>query len=232
MRTVIFLIILALAGMSSCIGQNSNALAPVEFEKQLSQKDIQLLDVRTAGEYSSGHIKQSLQADWNDQSQFLERVKFVDKEKPVYVYCLSGGRSAAAAKWMRDNGYHTVYELKGGISAWKAASLPVEGITEAKQISKQEFLSQVSSKGLVLADFGAEWCPPCKKMQPVLEELKKEMGSRFSLLQVDAGQQTALMKDLNIEGIPEFLLFKDGREVWRKNGVVGIDELKKVISAN
>ena len=84
----------------------------------------------------------------------------------------------------------------------------------------------------MLADFGAEWCPPCTKMQPVLEELKKEMGSRFSLLQVDAGQQTTLMKDLNIEGIPEFLLFKDGREVWRKNGVVGIDELKKVISAN
>jgi rhodanese-related sulfurtransferase len=208
------------------------ALAPTDFEKQLSQKDIQILDVRTAGEYNSGHIKQSLQADWNNQAQFMERIKYVDKNKPVYIYCLSGGRSGAAAKWMRENGYQPVYELKGGIAAWKAASLPLEGSVEARQITLQEFKSQVSGNSLVLVDFGAEWCPPCKKMQPVLEQLKKEMGGRYQLLSIDAGQQTSLMKELNIDGIPEFILYRGGKELWRKNGVVGLDELKKVISSN
>ena len=232
MRTVIFLGFLLLAGSQGVLGQNIYALTPADFEKQLSQKDIQVLDVRTAGEYNAGHIKQSLQADWNNQTQFMERIKYVDKNKPVYVYCLSGGRSGAAAKWMRENGYQPVYELKGGIAAWKAASLPLEGVVEARQITLQEYHSQVSGNSLVLVDFGAEWCPPCKKMQPVLEQLKKEMGGRYQLLSIDAGQQTSLMKDLNIDGIPEFILYRSGKELWRKNGVVGLDELKKVISSN
>ena len=61
-----------------------------EFEKGISKKNIQLLDVRTAGEYQDGHLKNAFLADWNMQDQFKERVQALDKTKPIYIYCLSG----------------------------------------------------------------------------------------------------------------------------------------------
>ncbi|HTQ27317.1 MAG TPA: rhodanese-like domain-containing protein [Puia sp.] len=215
-----------------CFGQNDPVLSPADFQKQIDQKNIQVLDVRTPSEFNSGHIKQSMLADWNNQSQFMDRVKYLDKSKPVYVYCLSGGRSSAAARWMRENGYQSVYELQGGIRAWKTASLPLEGTTEVKQLSATDYMAQVGDKGLVLVDFGAEWCPPCRKMQPVVEQLTKEMGSKFRLLAMDGGAQTNLMSALKVDGIPTFILYKNGKEVWRNQGITEIDEFRKQISSH
>src|SRR4051812_6406826 len=103
----------------SCSAQTRTSLTADEFEKAITtQENIQVLDVRTHGEYFSGHIQNSLQADWNDGKEFERRLAFIDKNKPVYVYCLAGGRSAAAAQKMRNAGFKNVYELKGGTNAW------------------------------------------------------------------------------------------------------------------
>src|SRR5687768_14184074 len=105
----------------------SQSLSTADFEKGLAAKNIQILDVRTAGEYRSGHIAHALQADWNNQDQFRSRAQHMEKTKPVYVYCASGGRSKEAAKWLRTNGYTEVYELTGGFIKWKGDGKPVEG---------------------------------------------------------------------------------------------------------
>ncbi len=76
-----------------------------EFATAIAGENTQVLDVRTAGEYNSGHIKNALLADWNNKEQFEERIKYIDKNKPVYVYCLSGGRSAAAADRLKAAGF-------------------------------------------------------------------------------------------------------------------------------
>jgi rhodanese-related sulfurtransferase len=94
-----------------------------------------VLDVRKATEFKNGHLKNALQADWTNKQQFFERIKYVDKDRPVYIYCLAGGRSAAAAAWMRENGFTKVVELSGGINAWKNAGKPVEGNTNVKQMT-------------------------------------------------------------------------------------------------
>ncbi len=84
--------------ISSCTAQ-LNVLDVTTFEKGINSNDsVQILDVRTPDEYNSGHIKNALLANWNDKSEFERRISFLDKTKPVYVYCLAGGRSAAAAK--------------------------------------------------------------------------------------------------------------------------------------
>ena len=95
----------------SCNAQTNTALNTNEFESGITKDSIQILDVRTAGEYNSGHIKGALLADWNNKEEFKRRVAFIDKDKPVYVYCLAGGRSAAAAEKMRAEGYEKVYDL-------------------------------------------------------------------------------------------------------------------------
>lgn len=216
----------------ACNSQTNTSLTPADFQSGISKNNIQVLDVRTPGEFQSGHIQHSLLADWNNRAQFMDRVKYVDKAKPVYVYCLSGARSAAAAKWMRGNGYSAVYELKGGINAWKFSSLPLEGASNVKQMTVEEYQSQVGNSGLVLVDFGAEWCPPCIKMDPVIEQLKKDLGNKFKLLRIDAGIHIDIMKKMNVDQIPVFILYKDGKEIWRKQGVSEADEFKKQIAAN
>src|SRR5688572_25880327 len=72
-------------------------LSTDEFEKSSGKENIQILDVRTQAEYNSGHIKNAFLVDWTQRDVFEERIKYLDKNKPVYAYCLVGGRSSAAA---------------------------------------------------------------------------------------------------------------------------------------
>jgi len=204
------------------IACNSSAqrtnLSVEEFEKGIAQKNIQLLDVRTAGEYQSGHLSNALLADWNNENEFTSRVQVLDKSKPVYTYCHSGARSNSATQWLRQNGF-TAYNLSGGISAWKRANKPVEHAIEVKQITMQEYLSQIPKDKTVLVDLSAVWCPPCKKMAPVLDSLVKEHGSHFVLVKIDGGAQTDICKQLNVDAFPTFIIYKQGKEIWRKQGM-------------
>jgi rhodanese-related sulfurtransferase len=212
----------------SCKAQpvSNTKIDPDEFEKTITEKPVQVLDVRTAGEFNSGHIKNALQADWTKNSEFTERIQYVDKDKPVYVYCLAGGRSAAAADWMRKNGFKNVVELSGGINAWKSASKTLEGSSTEPQLTVEQYWASIPKDKTTLVDFGATWCPPCVKMNPVLAELEKNKDLHFQLVKIDAGLHTDVMKALNVEPIPEFIIYKGGKEVWRKQGIVSKEELE------
>lgn len=210
----------------SCTAQTKASLTVDEFEKEITTKEnIQVLDVRTPGEYFSGHIKNALQADWNDKKEFDRRIGFIDKNKPVYVYCLSGGRSAAAANKLRRLGYSTVYELAGGTNAWQAANKPLEGNSNEKQMSIEEFNSGIAGSKTVLVDFGAAWCPPCKMMEPVLKELADHNKGKFTLLKVDGGRDQDILKQYKVTALPVFIVFKDGKQVWRKDGIASEKEI-------
>jgi thioredoxin len=208
-----------------CTAQTKTSLSADEFEKAIAKDSVQILDVRTPGEYASGHIKNTLLANWNDEKEFSRRIGFVDKSKPVYVYCLAGGRSAAAVAKMRNMGYENVYELKGGINAWKAGNKNVEGATTAKQMSIEEFNTAINSSKTVLVDFGAVWCPPCKKMEPVIKSLISNNEGKVKLVKVDGGNDQDILKKYNVTALPVFILFKNGKEVWRKNGVAEEKEI-------
>jgi thioredoxin len=205
-------------------GQQANAINPDAFLKAISAGKIQVLDVRTADEYKSGHINNALQANWLDKNEFNDRTSHLDKNKTVYIYCLSGGRSGAAAEVLRTKGY-TVINLEGGINAWKRESKPLVGVDpNAKQTSMASYEGQVRSTNIVLVDFGAEWCPPCKKMEPVLDAFMKQNSKKLTLVKMDGGIETALMKSLNVEALPTFILYKNGKEVKRKQGLVTQEE--------
>lgn len=214
----------------TCKAQTKTSLTADEFEKAISKDSIQLLDVRTPDEYASGHIKNSLLADWKDKNEFNRRIGYIDKERPVFVYCLGGGRSAAAAEKMRASGYLQVYELVGGMNAWKAGNKAVEGKSNEIQMSVEEFTQSINASKTVLVDFGAEWCPPCKKMEPILVQLKKDVGKTYSLVKVDGGNDISVMKALQFVALPTFIVFKDGKEVWRKQGIATLEELKAGIA--
>jgi rhodanese-related sulfurtransferase len=211
-----FVVLLGLLILVVSGAQAQEVDVPV-FQRFIEKGGVQLFDVRTAGEFKTGHLHDALQADFTNKEEFADRVKFLEKEQPIYVYCLSGGRSAAAARWMRENGFKKVVELKGGINAWKQAGQPVEGVADTKQLSVDSFHIAIAT-GDVLVDVGAEWCPPCRKMEPVLQAYLQEHKD-VRLVKVDGGRDQLIMKAIKATSLPTYILYKDGREVWRKQGV-------------
>ena len=90
-----------------------------------SEGDHQLVDVRTEEEFGASHLKDA-QNICVTMDNFKERVKGLDKNKPVYVYCKSGGRSAKAAKILTEIGFTKVFDLQGGITNWEEKGLETE----------------------------------------------------------------------------------------------------------
>ena len=98
---------------------STNLISPKEFEKSIhSEKNPQIVDVRTPQEFSSGHVSGAQNINWND-SDFKILISKLDTTKTVYVYCQVGGRSAPAHKELVEAGFK-VKELDGGMNAWSS----------------------------------------------------------------------------------------------------------------
>lgn len=101
-------------------------LAPAAADALLHSPPAGLvtLDVRTPDEFAAGHITGAVDLDLN-AATFGAGVAELDPNAPYFVYCHSGNRSAQAVTYMQQQGFTSIYELQGGISAWQAAGLPV-----------------------------------------------------------------------------------------------------------
>jgi len=201
----------------------------IAFSKAIAQPDAQILDVRTASEYQSGHIANALQANWLDPKEFKNRTQHLDKSKMIYIYCQSGGRSASAQAALMEVGYKVV-NLEGGMSNWRMQQMPVEGVGNTVQMRVVDFEKVLQSNQYVLVDIGAVWCPPCRKMQPVMDALKQTPPKPFYFLAVDGGQDMEVMKSVKADDLPTFILYKNGVEVWRKVGVTPKEDFIKAFN--
>ncbi len=227
MKKWLFFLAVALFGGSCTLsGQSEKSVRPAEFLKLIEPGgNIQVLDVRTAEEFRAGYLKGALQADWLNKKEFTDRTKHLDIAKPIYIYCASGVRSADAARELRKKGF-TVTELAGGLNAWKKENLPLEQPSDIQQMNAGDYEQLIQSQAVVLVDAGASWCPPCRKMEPVLAELEKQLSGKFKLAKIDAGVHTELMKQLKVDALPHFFIYKNGQLVWQKQGLVSLEELK------
>ena len=102
----------------SCTQQQPQ-LQLVEKEKfeQLMKQEVQLIDVRTSGEFQGGTIGDAQNIDFN-APDFKAQVSKLDKDKPVLVFCAAGGRSAGASKVLDSLGFKRIYDLRGGYRGW------------------------------------------------------------------------------------------------------------------
>lgn len=209
---------------------SSNGGNPVLDAKSFSEKlkaapNAVLLDVRTPEEFSKEYIEGALLADWNS-NDFQRRIDAIDKNAPVFVYCLSGGRSSSAAAAMRKQGFTEVYELQGGMLKWKSADLPVVAgkVSSTGGMSSDEYKTLVSG-GNVLVDFAAEWCAPCKKMKPFLDELAKENPS-LKIITIDVDENPNIADELGVDALPTLKYYSNNEMKFTNIGFLSKDELK------
>lgn len=125
LRTLISSFVFVLS-ISFAHAQEVANLGPAEFLKKFeNEKNAVLIDVRTDWEYKNGHLKNSKNIDWMNDA-FMENMKDIPKEKVLYLYCHSGGRSSEAAQKLLESGYKQVYNMTGGFSAYSKAKLPYD----------------------------------------------------------------------------------------------------------
>jgi len=213
---------------TSCNSQNSNIkkLNVSDFEKAVSGANVQLIDVRTPDEYKEKHIAGAVNMDVKSDN-FEEQIRTLDKAKPIYFYCKSGGRGKKAAQIAVSDGFTNVNNLEKGITGWEEANKPVTSVaTENTGLTMDDYLALIKkSDKLVLVDFNAVWCGPCKLLRPTVTKLAKKNSDKLELLEIDVDKNPKVANAMNINGIPLLILYKQGKEVWRNLGLIDENEL-------
>jgi thioredoxin 1 len=102
-----------------------------------------------------------------------------------------------------------------------------------KSVTDSEFESEVlKSSKPVLVDFWAEWCPPCKALAPILEEIAEEMSSKVTIMKLDVDENQNAAAQYGIRSIPMMILFKDGKAIDTLLGKVPKATLVDFINKN
>jgi thioredoxin 1 len=81
----------------------------------------------------------------------------------------------------------------------------------------------------ILVDFYADWCSPCQAMTPIIEEVLFELEGKIKLLKVNIDKQPQLSQQFGIRSIPHYILFKKGKILWRKGGIITKRDLEKAL---
>ncbi len=108
--------------------QQFTAVSPKEasvlIEKHKEDPDFVILDIRTPGEYKSGHIENSIMIDFYSKT-FAEEVNRLDKGKTYLIHCRSGNRSTRSMELFKKLRFQKIYHLSSGINGWKSEGLPL-----------------------------------------------------------------------------------------------------------
>ena len=223
-------LLFAFVMLGGCRGKqkpsSSYLLSVEDFAEKINELPAApVIDVRSPAEYSKAHLQHAINVDIND-NKFKEQLFALDKSKPVFVYCLSGGRSASAVDQMHSIGFQKVYELEGGLMKWRATNLPLvtstfsDTTTSATGMTREVFDALLRHDKLVLVDFYADWCAPCRKMKPYLEEIAAEMKDNVELIRINADDHPQLCKDLDVTGLPTLQLYKNKTLTWVNSGYI------------
>lgn len=157
------------------------------------------------------------------------RIPKLDKSKTYFVYCLSGSRSVEMQNILKQAGFKNVYNLEGGMLAWKTAGLPIiKKGANLDGMSVDEFTQLINSEKTVLIDFWAPWCGPCKKMSPIIDNIKtKYAKKKVKVEKINVDQNSVIVKHLAISSIPYMVIYKEGVKTWESFGTVEQSVIEK-----
>lgn len=118
-KQIILLIVLLISLLS--FSQKEDKVTIInyrDFKEVVKEKDIQLIDLRTDKEYENGFIEDAIQIDFFKKEEFVNKISSLEKEKPIYIYCHSGGRSRRASRLLLNEGFTEIYDFSEGYKVW------------------------------------------------------------------------------------------------------------------
>ena len=206
-----------------------------EFSQKINAtQEKTIIDVRTPEELSSGTIPQAIHVDFYNP-QFETQIDQLDKSKPIFIYCKSGGRSGNALEIFRKKGFQTVYNLQGGMMAWTAANMPIS-ILETSQNrlseewSTESFSELIQKNDIVLVDYYAQWCAPCKRMKPALDNLEKKYAGKAKIVRLDIDKSPTLVQSEGITAIPTIVVYKQHKKIETITKELSASELEELLN--
>lgn len=241
------LILMALFALTSCTS-NSEAKAPAkteqnkdiiknvntkEFADLTKNNNIIILDVRTPQEIANGFIEGASFANVMAPG-FEDKTNLMNKEATILVYCKSGGRSSKAAKILEAQGFKNIYNLNGGMGAWESDDMPTVidpdlSFTTTEKPMPVDTLNEIIQRdSVVMVVFSTQWCAPCKKLTPELENLKSNQPA-LHLVKLDAEVNKALATQFEAPAVPTIIVFKNGIETQRHTGYLTQEELSAML---
>ena len=93
----------------------------------------------------------------------------------------------------------------------------------------EKFNELIQSTELVLVDFYAEWCGPCKIMKPRILDVAERMGDNVKVVQIDVDKEKELATHFRISSVPTLIIFKNGKQQWRQSGIISALALMKLL---
>lgn len=94
----------------------------------------------------------------------------------------------------------------------------------------ETFNSVINSGQLVLVDFFATWCGPCKAMHPILEQLKAQLDDRLRIIKVDIDKHGDPAVEYGVQAVPTLILFRSGKVLWRQSGALPLNQLLSIVN--
>lgn len=204
--------------------QNAFTLKIDSFSAKIKeQKKPQLIDARDPEEFALNHINGALNFNLETEN-YAKYAAALDKSKPVFIYSIGAGRSGQLAKELLKNGFSEVHDLEGGIAAWIGSGKPFYTNLKSK-LALAEYKKIITDNNIVLVDIGSRYCGACKKVKPVLENIRTEYGANLKIIEIELEESPQVIADLKtVTVFPTLILYKSGKIVFKKDG---LGDLKK-----
>lgn len=93
----------------------------------------------------------------------------------------------------------------------------------------ENFNELIQSSQLVLIEFYAEWCMPCKMMKPRILEVSERMGNEALVVQIDIDKEKEIASHFRIQSVPTLIILKKGKQLWRQSGIISTNALIKLL---
>ena len=233
---IVFIIIV----FSSCQKEKDEVekIQPTKaFDICCKDETVQLLDVRTPEEYLNGHLVNAINIDINSNFFKDRALNQLSKDRVVIVYCLSGGRSHEAGLFLKKHGYKVVYDLEGGMLNWTSHKLKIinpKSINEGMSLEQFNDMLKKSAEldQVVIVDFNAKWCVPCKEVDKLLGEVQEKFSKKINVVKINIDNHHSLAKILEVRGVPFLLMYKKNQMVWNHIGLPSKELVEEEINKN
>ncbi len=214
----------------ACGNGPSSKIDAKDLSTKAQEANVQILDIRTADEFKANHIEKSINIDIQSP-KFDSLISIFYSSLPVYIVANDDQAADKGVTRMNILGFRDAKALKGGVQAWKEAGF--ELVAEKPKVVYESdtipFLKARMGSKLVMVDFNATWCKPCKMLEPTVEKIHDERAADVIVYSIDTDENPELAQEYNANQIPLLVFIKNGKEVYRTLGVQPEENLLAII---